>query len=641
MFGKLFLKEWKDKLSLFFFPFIGMAIIAIVFLAFAEEKSDLSEYLYGGLIYVYLPLTALLIGASGFQSEFKNDAWAYLFSRPVQRWQIWLVKYLALLSIFIAVLLVFFLVILIIPQFSVSSGIFEPYIEILENGLTFAHWIFLSFSAFTISFCLSFIVEKTYIILLTSIFLAVGLVSIFYVFSVFLSTLYPFESGMERFIFFIPVAFVAASFLTFIRTDFTQVKKKVLVFSGILSALIVMSLGVNTVWTLNSYSYHYYADGFQKYEDWVYIGTEKGIFRYHPEQDRLKAVKKMRLLELEPFVRGGKIAFVKYKSRRCRTSELWVMEADGSQKKLLLERPKEEQRTPYYGDYYHPIGSIMLSPDGNRIAFIEETQKFIEREEETYKYTERKKEFAVSWMNSDGTELKSKSLDFGSFENACFLAWPEFEDSLFIYFCSDNLGKIIKFNLENSAFHILGEYNINWWWWRDKNVEISPQGDLIAIHFYDEEIERRILSILDLRTLEKRDVFEANTIEDIRWNDRGDRLGFVSDKKLLWVYDLSENNAKKVSELAYYYQVWNNFFVFSARKLAAFDFIDGTKIYLQVFGEDFSEEKSVEIPFSSKYYFIDFAAGFNNSLFLWAEGRKTELWRFDLNTEEWRKIYPR
>jgi len=233
MFGKLFLKEWKDKLSLFFFPFIGMAIIALVFLAFAEEKSDWSEYLFGGLVYVYLPLTSLLIGASGFQSEFKNGAWAYLFSRPVQRWQIWLIKYLALLSILIAVLLVFFLIILIIPQFSVSSGIFELDIEILEDGFIFIHWIFLSFSAFTISFCLSFLFEKTYIILLTSIFLAVGLVSIFYVFSDYLSTFYPFESGMAGFIFFIPAAFVVASFLTFIRIDFTQVKRKVLVFSGI------------------------------------------------------------------------------------------------------------------------------------------------------------------------------------------------------------------------------------------------------------------------------------------------------------------------------------------------------------------------------------------------------------------------
>jgi len=638
MFGKLFLKEWKDKLSLFFFPFIGMAIIALVFLAFAEEKSDWGEYVYGGLFYVYLPLTALLIGASGFQSEYKNGAWAYLFSRPVQRWQIWLIKYLALLSILVTVLLLFFLIFLMIPQFSVSSGIFDLDIDILEDSLSFVHWIFLSFSAFTISFCLSFLFEKTYIILLTSIFLAVGLFSIFYVFSDYLSTLYPFESGMVRFIFFIPAAFVAASFLTFIRTDFTQVKKKVLVFSGVLIALIVMSLGVNTVWTLNRY--YSYAGGFQKYEGGIYFETEKGIFRYLPEKDRLEAVKKTILLELSPSIRGGKIAFVKYKNRKCLTSELWVMEADGSQERLLQEKTREERRDDYYNYYYfddyHPIGSIILSPGGNRIAFIEETSR-----------AEAKvKEFAVSWMNSDGTELKNKNLDFGSFENAYLLAWPEFEDSLFINLWGyDDLEKIIKFSLDSLTFQEVGDYNIYWWW---SDIEISPQGDSIAIISYDYETNydyemkvRRSLYIIDLRTLEMREVFEANKIEDIRWNDGGDRLGFVTGGKELWVYDLAENKSGKVTEIGHHYYFRSRYdFAFNGRKLAAINYVDNTP-FLQVFGEDFSEEKSVKIPFRPEYFGFDIATGFNNFIFLTVEGRKTKVWRIDLNTEEWRKIYPR
>jgi len=93
------------------------------------------------------------------------------------------------------------------------------------------------------------------------------------------------------------------------------------------------------------------------------------------------------------------------------------MEADGSQRRLLLERTRERRREDDDGDYYHSIESFILSPDGERIAFIEETSRAEAKE----------KEFVVSWMNSDGTEFKSQPLDFSSIKNASLLAWPEFE----------------------------------------------------------------------------------------------------------------------------------------------------------------------------------------------------------------------
>jgi len=198
------------------------------------------------------------------------------------------------------------------------------------------------------------------------------------------------------------------------------------------------------------------------------------------------------------------------------------------------------------------------------------------------------------------------------------------------------LGKIIKFSLDSLTFQDLGEYNINWW----HHLEISPQGDLIAIHFYDEGIERSILSILDLRTLEMREVFVGDSIEVIRWNDRGDRLGFVPEGIVLWVYDLSEDKAEKVVELEHHYYFRRGYdFAFNGWKLVAINYVDNTP-FLQVFGEDFSEEKNVKIPFDSEYFYLESVTGFNNFIFLTLEGRKTEVWRIDLDTEEWRKIYP-
>ncbi len=127
---------------------------------------------------------------------------------------------------------------------------------------------------------------------------------------------------------------------------------------------------------------------------------------------------------------------------------------------------------------------------------------------------------------------------------------------------------------------------------------------------------------------------------DIRWNDRGDRLGFVSEEKILWVYDLLENKTDKVFEFNYGYYFKNRFdFVFDGRKLVAINNIDHIP-YLYVFDEYFSEEKTIKLPISPDYYYVDSVTGFNNFIFLTIDGRKTEVWRIDLNTEEWKKIYP-
>jgi hypothetical protein len=138
-----------------------------------------------------------------------------------------------------------------------------------------------------------------------------------------------------------------------------------------------------------------------------------------------------------------------------------------------------------------------------------------------------------------------------------------------------------------------------------------------------------------------REVFASDSIEAIRWSAGGDRLGFVPEGIVLWVYDLLENKAEKVVDLEHNYYFMDGYdFAFNGRKLVAINYVDNTS-FLQVFGEDFSKEKSVKIPFSSEYFYSESVTGFNDFIFLTMEGRKTEVWRFDLSTEEWRKIYPR
>ncbi len=93
MFGKLFLKEWKEKIHIFLFALAFQAIFVILVMAYSAKK-DLIELLTSAMILVFFPLVALLLGSSAFYSEFKDGAWAFLFSRPAKKWNIWLTKYL-------------------------------------------------------------------------------------------------------------------------------------------------------------------------------------------------------------------------------------------------------------------------------------------------------------------------------------------------------------------------------------------------------------------------------------------------------------------------------------------------------------------------------------------------------------------
>ena len=112
MFVKIFLKEWRENILVF-----SLSIVLLLALAVLNFSGDdeLTMYFSGMFLWIFLPFAALLIGSSGYYSEFKDNAWIYMFSRPVRKWQIWLTKFISLLSIFLLVFLVFYLFIQYLP----------------------------------------------------------------------------------------------------------------------------------------------------------------------------------------------------------------------------------------------------------------------------------------------------------------------------------------------------------------------------------------------------------------------------------------------------------------------------------------------------------------------------------------------
>lgn len=158
MFEKIFRKEWKDKLDLLIFALAGILLYVAAFLLFPERK-ELVDILTGAMTVIFLPFVGLLLGAGGFSSEFKDDAWAYLFSRPVKRSTVWLAKYCALLTILAAVLLVFAAAVRLVPE--MNAAVADLSLKDLGGGTSLMSLGFLlSWVLLTISFSLSFLTDK-------------------------------------------------------------------------------------------------------------------------------------------------------------------------------------------------------------------------------------------------------------------------------------------------------------------------------------------------------------------------------------------------------------------------------------------------------------------------------------------------
>ena len=166
MFAKIFLKEWRENLIIFFIAILMM--FALIVLSFSGQR-ELTYNFTGMFLMLFLPFSGVLIGSSGFYSEFKDNAWIYLFSRPIKKERIWIFKYVSLLSILLVILLIFFLVKQFLPGIDEILKEFNFPREVF--GLfSFSMYIVVPFLALTISFSLSLLYDKPFIIFFVSIF---------------------------------------------------------------------------------------------------------------------------------------------------------------------------------------------------------------------------------------------------------------------------------------------------------------------------------------------------------------------------------------------------------------------------------------------------------------------------------------
>jgi Tol biopolymer transport system component/ABC-type transport system involved in multi-copper enzyme maturation permease subunit len=632
VFKKLFLKEWRERVGLVVFPFLIMLIFVLIILTHPGQKKEVVEYLYGMMFLIFLPLTSLLLGASAFQPEFKDDAWAYLFSRPVTRWKIWAIKLFSLSTILFSIMLVFFLInSALLKRIKISLATYYLYhLDILESNSIFLFTLVVCISAFIISFCLSFLHEKQYVILTASILIGVLVFwSSRIYFAFILEKFYLWSYGPTLFYLFALMSLMIASILTFVKSDFSQEKKKIWTFSKFALLFLVISFGLETARYFTHRTEIISFSGVHKGD--AYFVTDRGIFRYFLNMDKLERITKLDVSFL-PWesptaisIRDDKLYFNNYIGWSENVKELWVVNTDGSQKKLLLER-SDKKDSPFYNLW---VRTLVISEDGKQVAFAAETLDD----------DRSKRKNIISFMNLDGTGLIKKSLDIPLSSDVRALLWQEYENSMILVISEDYTNEwIAKLNIENGDVQEITHYNRMGY---RNRLRISPHQDQVAFCSQQETGNSKTLSILDVKTLEKKEIYTADSIAKLKWSSDGDKIAFLARGNELWVHSLRENKTKKIKVFEYANppMIFPDFdFVFDGQKMAVVDLIDG-EYYLKILRVDGHEEREMKIPFRIKYSLnVPKIFGLDN-IVLVKNIEEEDLWRANLDTENWRRIY--
>jgi len=627
MYGKLFLKEIREKSYLLIFAVALLIIFAVFYLKFSGEK-EFTLLLSEAIILVFLPIFGLLLGSGGFYTEFRDDAWAYLLSRPIKKWAIWLTKYIALLFLLFLIVGFFLLLFNVLPGL---KGILQSYSLWAYPGSysLFFFILLFSVSAYTVAFSISFLSDRQFTIFLVAILIGVAELFLFARYQIFLEATNPYLSRPLGLLVLWPLSFIAASILTFLKTDFSQARKKVMTFLKFCLLFVGLSFVITSAWIFGG-RYLGIKNGehvskVQTYAGSAYFATESSIFRFDLKQARLQRIG-LKSVYPDFNLGGGKIAFfrviygeLRKADERTFSQELWIMDRDGSNQRCLLDADKKNAA---FKDQY--FWGCHLSSDGRRVAFA------------AVPWGEGAKFLGI--INTDGTGLRSFPLSLPKVEY--FIAgWTDSDRSLVFVSIPKRRGpeserKILKFSVEDGRWTTMAEGSLRSIY---AGRILSPKGNALAFTRSDDNDSKEILTLCDPATLGKKEIFSARSINAFQWSSSGELIVFVADKNKLGVYSLPEDRVIKVKS------------VILESSNPSFDWIDNeTKVvltdsgpggsYLKILGQNLEEQKSVRIPNSR---------GFNEAFPVQSVGRnilvtdfmRGRVWAFNLDTAKWRKIY--
>jgi len=646
--GQLILREWKEKFEIPLFALAFLLIFVVAALALAEQ-GDVLDILTGSILLVFLPMTAVLLGASAFIVEFKDGAWAYLFSRPVKKAVIWFSKFAALLMLLAGTLFVYYLVLSRVP------GVRERIVEFripLVSGETFSLWgvcLTLSLSLFVIAFSLSCFSDKQIQDIFLSILVFAGFGLAFA--SVMKEILY----WNPDFTFLIPVMWAlvaisvgASSLVAFGRTDFSQPGAKIVGF--LKSIVLFLAMSAVVVWAAIGIGARFRRIthiGLETSGRNAYISLSRGLYRFDSERDSLKRLDGAPWLGWggDISVGGGKVVWshyslVKKNGVRDEAQELWIIDEDGRNKRSIF-RSSDVQIGPLSGHY---LFNYCLSRDGRRIVFLSQPPGG--------------QDSRILWsLNSDGSGLKNYNIGIPNLGSMYCLGWTADNKHVILNVWekppkdkSPQRRWLCKYSLESGAWQEFGENA-----WMSYLFGLSPKGDKFGAGFplpaaqlpppqgpsspYGGRPE--LLSVYDLETLARTDIIQSSSFTIARWDPSGAKIAYLSNGGTrLGIYSIAEG--KILSETALgpalkYFVDKSLTWAADGQKVALSD-LEGSRYILRIFSENLKQDKIYPIPRGETLKTCPDVYGLGQKVLV-LDFQTSRLWVFDLATEKWRKLF--
>ncbi len=645
MFGTLFVKEIKEKFMIFAF---GLAVLGVFLLVFLTQpgKRDILEWLTYALLLAFFPAMGLLIGSSGFESEFRSGAWGYLFSRPVKKPAIWLTKYAALVSMLLVLWAVLFLLRLLVPQIgAMVSGARTP--------ITFATAVSFPFLSFisslyllTLSFSLSILLERQISILFVSAVIGPGLSLLLFDVMNGAAGGYLVRTSTERAVATLVVgqvltalAFAGASVLTLLKVDMTQRTKKIKRFAGIAVAFLLLAAAATAAWAVFSPAFErQYLSYLSTYRGEPYFSTDRGIFKYSETKGRIQWLIKSRNFD---FFRGyigyGKLAFMTYSisvrgNVHYVSEELWTMNTDGTGRRRIQGSGDDWKRlTSEFG-----FSDCMLSPDGKDVIITTHLGAAKPRAGES-----------PFWlMHIDGTGLKNLPLDVrlsGGIADGGwlrFLSWSPDGGVVLVHQIKGgrrDISRIWAYDLKKESCQILLEGS-GW--------PLSLSEGFLAMRGQVSPDGGTGMVLLNLKTLEVTDIaLEARAVYPrMALSRKGDRLVILADKRAgqgagpfaIEVYSLAGKSVTAEKTLAMNEHAailsWPNWLADDAGII----FNDRNEKCLRILDPGLKEKKRISYPAGLKDPVSFQIAG---DIIIVEDFAFDTLWRLDLRTSSWKRIY--
>jgi ABC-type transport system involved in multi-copper enzyme maturation permease subunit len=633
MFKKMIVKEWKEKSGLFLFALAGLALFTFAFSGYSRDKDTL-DILASTLLLIFLPVFSLLLGASGFSSEFQDGAWAYLFSRPVKKWRIWLAKYLSLLTMLLVIIFLFALLTELHPALESARDTFN--FPLVGEAISYGILAYvLPLLLFTTAFSLSILSEKTHVVA----FLA-ALVWIVLQVAVTRAGFLLLEPGMPSSSFslisilsvLVPLSLASASLVTLDRADFSQPRRRAWIFTKFAAILILASIGLVALFALGArmFQRERFIYNLEVHNNAFYFATEKGFFRFDLADGRTEHIARHPSMWGQMSLGGDKLAFVSYHftGKWRGFAEMRIMNSNGTGERPLVGT--ENQESPLYGGFISPV---CLSPRGDRVAFIA-------------RYVPKTTPEELWVINSDGSGLKGYDLAIPDADYYLIIGFGESGRSVFVL-CTPKIKpgnkdqragtRLLRVNLESGQVETLADQIRKPYAAAMTPEVMTSEAGLVAYIHYDQAMSREILTVLDPETLEKRQVYPEDSVAAFRWNESGDKLAFLAVNSILGVYSTVEEKIVQIKEITGYDLRWPSQaleWTSDGRLILRRLEVDVSSICL--LDANLTEQTAIRLPFSTHYASRIWSAG---KYAIVENTENHQLWGVDLETEKWTRIY--